>query len=429
MLSAREVAEAEAHERRRLVTAFAHGGDGRQVDPPRTRRQLVAGVALALLLVAGAAALDLVRPAQPADWTGRGLVVVAETGARYIVLEDGARPRPLVNLASALLLLGGPDVPAVVPEAEIASRGVGPPVGLRGAPEVLPAAAELDPPRWAVCPWSAGEVHRPRRPSDDGAPAVTRRGLVARDPGGRLHLLTSSPDGSARRFPFDDADLIHRTALRGARPVPVSSRWLALVPPGPPLRASTLRLPGVGDPPAYADTMNPAAGWAVGDVVVLDGQHYLLGRRVPHLLTRFAAAVHELTTGRPARPVDGLGVTAHSIPRLASWPERFPAPVDDGGACVVLEASDRPAVRLVTPPSESTTAGQALVRGADGTWVLDTAGWRHRVAGSQELGALGYEDVEPAEVPRAWLELFPCGSELSTAAAASGRGRPACRDP
>jgi hypothetical protein len=62
MASARQLAEAQAHTRRRLERAFVTGAPpGRTTEPPSTGRALLAGLALAVLLLAGAAVLSVLR--------------------------------------------------------------------------------------------------------------------------------------------------------------------------------------------------------------------------------------------------------------------------------------------------------------------------------------------------------------------------------
>jgi len=52
--TARQLAEAQAYARRRLVTAFVTGRSPERVgEPPRSGRPLLAGVAVAVLVLAG----------------------------------------------------------------------------------------------------------------------------------------------------------------------------------------------------------------------------------------------------------------------------------------------------------------------------------------------------------------------------------------
>ena len=55
MLTSQQLAEARAHERRRIVTAFVSGSVPEQVAaPPSAGRSLLAGVGVAVLVAAGA---------------------------------------------------------------------------------------------------------------------------------------------------------------------------------------------------------------------------------------------------------------------------------------------------------------------------------------------------------------------------------------
>ena len=79
MATGRDLAEAHSFGRRRLVTAFVSGrSGGSAVEPSRPGRTLVCGLALAVLLVAGAGAIaGLLSPKDPAGWTDPGLVIFA----------------------------------------------------------------------------------------------------------------------------------------------------------------------------------------------------------------------------------------------------------------------------------------------------------------------------------------------------------------
>ena len=69
MSTKRDLVEAHAFSRRRLVTAFVSGAPGgREVEPNRPGRAIIGGVALAILLVAGAAIAGVFSPRTPANW-------------------------------------------------------------------------------------------------------------------------------------------------------------------------------------------------------------------------------------------------------------------------------------------------------------------------------------------------------------------------
>jgi hypothetical protein len=68
MATDKDLVDAYAFSRRRLVTAFVSGApDGREVPPARPGRTLVGGLALAVLLVAGAAIVSVLAPRTDED--------------------------------------------------------------------------------------------------------------------------------------------------------------------------------------------------------------------------------------------------------------------------------------------------------------------------------------------------------------------------
>jgi len=63
MATSKHLLEAHRFNRRRLVAAFLSGTPGsREVEPPRPARTVVAGLVLAVLVVAGAAIAGILLP-------------------------------------------------------------------------------------------------------------------------------------------------------------------------------------------------------------------------------------------------------------------------------------------------------------------------------------------------------------------------------
>ena len=80
MATKKDLVEAHAFSRRRLVTAFLSGAPGgREVEPSRPGRTIVGGIALSVLLVAGAAIASVLAARTPADWQQEGIVVTQGT--------------------------------------------------------------------------------------------------------------------------------------------------------------------------------------------------------------------------------------------------------------------------------------------------------------------------------------------------------------
>ena len=69
MATKKDLVEAHAFSRRRLVTAFVSGAPGgREVEPVKPGRVLIGGVALSVLLLAGAAIAGFLLGRPPAQW-------------------------------------------------------------------------------------------------------------------------------------------------------------------------------------------------------------------------------------------------------------------------------------------------------------------------------------------------------------------------
>jgi len=70
MTTRRDLVEAYSFNRRRLVTAFISGAPGgREIEPARPGRTIVWGLALAVLVVAGAAIVRTLSPSLPEEWS------------------------------------------------------------------------------------------------------------------------------------------------------------------------------------------------------------------------------------------------------------------------------------------------------------------------------------------------------------------------
>ena len=106
----KDLVEAHSFSRRRLVTAFVCGAPGgREVEPVRPGRVLIGGIALSVLLLAGAAIAGFLVGRPNSAWLENGSFVISkETGERYVVLRGGDDPllQRVPNYLSAQLLLG-----------------------------------------------------------------------------------------------------------------------------------------------------------------------------------------------------------------------------------------------------------------------------------------------------------------------------------
>ena len=128
----------------------------------------LAGLMVAALALAAVGVYGLLRPADDGSWRdGAAVVVERESGARFVYV-DGVL-HPVLNYSSALLILGS-DAPrtALVRRASLAGVPRGVPLGIPGAPDLLPAARDLvsnrgrcararPQPAWNRYCWSGGD--------------------------------------------------------------------------------------------------------------------------------------------------------------------------------------------------------------------------------------------------------------------------------
>jgi len=93
MATRRDLVEAQAFSRRRLVTAFVSGAPGgREVEAARPGRTIVGGAVLAVLLLAGEVAGSVLAGRTAADRDHPGLVISQERGQPYAITHRGLQP-------------------------------------------------------------------------------------------------------------------------------------------------------------------------------------------------------------------------------------------------------------------------------------------------------------------------------------------------
>lgn len=454
MATKKDLVEAYSFSRRRLVTAFVSGAPGgREVEPARPGRMIVGGIALAVLLVAGAAVAGALTKRPTVDWDSPGLVT-DDHGALYVILDEEQSQgqeqlRPVINVTSAQLILGADVKTKSVPDDVLADREKGPSIGILDAPPTVPGAGDLLNSGWVSCTATGKGVQTEVRPGPS-VEATPDLGFVVRgEPSGKRYLIAQAevPGHPERaysyRAPGDPDGLYADLNLEASDEIVVPDAWLGLFPTGGPLTAEGLGLEGWGEPvsrPGYT----PAR---VGDYYERSGQFYAVSKDGFVQLSPFALAVLRNTPlgNRKPRPIEAAGAeqgfaTVAAPYEASSWPEEL---VADGSArrtdtvCGVLETGEgeEPAVRLATFPQGSAMLGDvdagesnvaveagygAVVRSADwdtssgGTvHLIDDAGRSYSIAGTTEVERLGYRGVPEVVVPSTWLQLFRPGPELS----------------
>ncbi|PVG82372.1 hypothetical protein DDE18_12895 [Nocardioides gansuensis] len=454
MATKKDLVEAHTFSRRRLVTAFVSGAPGgREVEPTRPGRVLIGGVAISVLLLAGAAIAGFLLGRPNSQWLEKGSFVISkDTGEQYVVLNT--EPDPVIqrvpNYLSAQLLLGDAELtPFTVRDKYIRKVTLGPDLGIEGAPAGLPAADELVQGGWTACtaPEQGIKVTVTREPE------VTelRFSSFLVESGGKHWLIAASPgvDVGAHRFemPPDStdadtfADRLGFSALEAA-PV-VAEDWLNLFPAGPPLTLDAFGLTSVGEPVNYPESESDLKGLETGDLVrTHSGNFYLLGSDGPQLLSEFAAQLYDAVGGRPVQELPGdLHVERAPEEFPSEWPSRLPEPAGTGDLCAVLYPSEDAGSRVVLADSAEGRAspddisrnehevvvepsgGAYVEAGADeasteGTaYVIDAKGAKYPLVGPLVADYIGYGEATPTVVPSSWMRFFEDGVTLSLNAA------------
>ncbi|MFJ4842026.1 type VII secretion protein EccB [Streptomyces sp. NPDC088746] len=468
MQSRRDQVQAHMFVMGRLTSGMLRGDPDAPESPQgRTNRGIALGIVIAVLLSAGAFVFGLLKPGTTDSWKAAGtLVVDKDTGSRYLYLDG--RLRPVRNYASARLLAGAEMKTAQVGGASLRGTPHGTPVGIAGAPDVLPAAGDLETGAWQVCSGSA-----------TGSAATTL--AVGAGTGGQglpadQGLLVSGPDGAdhlvwrGSKLRLDRAGGAPEALGYASTPrLRVSAAFLNALPSAPGLEP--VEVAGRGG-------KGPVLGGRetrIGEVFRITvpgaaGRYHLLTEEglVPLTATGAALVLGDPDTrkkvydGRSATAAD-LGADAladHRAPSGAAageLPESPPEAVllEEGRTlCVRIQAGDsgtRVSVVLTSQgalgtaaqaPAEGLTpacvrvgritvppGGGALVHalGAGGgevggtVYLVTDTGMKYRVGTEEAAEALGYTASAAEGLPAPLLAMLPTGPDLTPEAATTGR--------
>lgn len=460
MPSRRDQVEAYSFAAGRLRSALVRAEPDAPRPPlRRTPIGLIIGAVLALLALGGVAMLALLRPASSPGWQQPGtLIIEKETGNRFLLTEG--RLHPVLNYASARLLLPRKFQTAAVSARDLAGIPHGGRVGIEGAPDLLPARPGGR--TWLVCATSTTAADGRTTPHltvrlDQPMGTALGAALVS-GPDAGLYILHNG-----RRLKVTASWVIRALGYAAVPPVPVTSSWLDTVPAGPDLASITVTGRGSAGP----------GGARVGQVAssTLPGQptQYFLvlaGGLVPLNETVVALILGDPQTraayGNDAVrtvPVDLATATVLPVPAWAQLPVLPPAvslwagrvlclrldttvetatapsatpstdPATDGSSLVVLPAADADAPPIREPNTQAgpkvadgfaaPPSGGALVRtrpapGAAGVglYLVVETGVKYPLADDAAATALGFAPAAAVPVPATLLALLPTGPTL-----------------
>ncbi|MCW4351866.1 type VII secretion protein EccB [Hoyosella sp. YIM 151337] len=374
---------------RRMEHALVRRDARMLADPLRSQnRALAVGLVLAMVGIGGAGILALLKPQ---DKVKDSVIAVGrDSGAMFVRVDDTFHP--VLNLASARLILQDPAEPSIVSEDDLAKYPRGPLLGIPGAPQTL-RVDESDGSAWTVCD-TIGDS--PRTAVVVGAPA-----------GGQARALTRSQamlvrrdsqdyfvyNGARSRIDLSDLAVVRALGLEGLRPNMVSAGLLNAIPEAPPITPPVIQASGEASPFLSGRKVGTVVRVVQADRV----QHYVVlrdgvqpvGEAVADLI-RFADS---LGAGEiPVVPPDalknvpaGAGLPVQTYPRSA--PEVVDAPViclswqpDEGGRVSVLAgagvpvpAGSRMVARVSPTAAEEGLADDVYVAPGGGRFVHPVA--------------------------------------------------------
>jgi len=476
MATKKDLVEAYSFSRRRLVTAFVSGAPGgREVEPARPGRTIIGGVALAVLLMAGAAIAGVFDPKTSIDFKEPAFIIAKDKGSIYVIIEPqpgDTEPtlRPITNVTSAQLIIG-PDIePVQVPLDEINENPTGPTIGILDAPATVPDESSLIQSGWTAC-TGTGLGIKTHVSTERQVTLTPEAGFVVKRKD-EFYLIAEQPATATRParaysylLPANDSLNDDLGVALADDAIEVPEQWLALFDSGGSLNAEGLNLERGGSRPRFSGNEELPPDTRIGDYYTdLNGRPTVITKDGPATFSEFALQVLVNTEFKGRLPKEleiasDAGLTSVKAPYEqvdAHWPESTLSEAD-GELCAQLRAEPdgRPGALLALAPTDEASAEdvddpitkEAAVDSGAGAYVMsggwgesadsaepyliDERGRGYPLAGPETAAKLGYEDEDWVLVPDSWVELFGEGVELSEDAAlcppTTEEGQETCR--
>ncbi len=479
MWARRDQIQAYQFLRRRTVSAILVGDANHAESPSRlVVASLVTGTIVMVLLLAGFGIYGLLRPGASTKWQVEGAIIQEkESGARFVTDAAGAL-HPVLNYASARLIVGGSGELVRVSSKSLADATRGLTVGIPDAPDSLPSTSELVPSSWTSCSsvsGTAGPAEEPEVVAIIGDPPVSQASQVSLSDGKAVIVRSSETtyvlwDGL--RFRVRGADPRPVLTSLGFAEVPivdVADAWLRAIPVGPDLEPPDV--PGRGEPSETVGVAAPRQGQVfVESVAGSDQELYFV--LLEDGLAPISTVQARLLLGDPAsaraypraqvvpRPItpaeraqaDESSADLGESGYPSAAPDALRFPTDGDVALCATPAGFRDGVPYFTltlgvqAPITSSTQAIAPVQAADSSALADYVlidagagalvqsvpseavsdgplylvtdqGVRFPIPDAESRKALGYESVKASRVPQTLVELLPLGPALDQAAA------------
>ncbi|MEH0581028.1 MULTISPECIES: type VII secretion protein EccB [Streptomyces] len=418
----------------RLVSALLAGDPG-PVEAPMRRGNLGMqfGALVAVLLAAGFAVYGLISPGPSTAWRDPGSIIVEkETGNRYVYRDR--QLYPMANYASALLVVGARAKAVSVSRDSLADVRRGPQLGILGAPDDVPLAADLLSGDSSVClpPGSTGTLVD-LAPAGRATPVPRNRRVLLSGPDRTTYILWGG-----RAFKVRSHSELVALGLVARKTVPVSSAWLAQVPSGGTLAAPHIPGAGSAGPPVAG---GPAKVGQLFETTAAGAQELYVLRSeglVPVNRTGFAllGAVPGATAPKHVSPADIAAQVESDRSLLTAVPDLLtgsPFEPGDTALCVLQKAGSSEGGSVVTepigagprpsglfvPPTKGllVKARSAQQPATPRLYLITDSGTKYPLADSDAVAALGYGGAPVRTLPRQLLDLAPTGPTLGTTAA------------
>jgi type VII secretion protein EccB len=437
MATKKDLIEAQGFSRRRLLSAFTSGAPGgKELEPAAPLRAVLAGVVLSAMIILAGVFYGLLRPGLPTGWENNTLVLVKDSGARYITIDSVLYP--VINTASARLLMPSGKFSVITTDRDtLDGIEIGPTIGILGGPDDIPAPRALINDGWAACVTPDGGTTL-SLPSNRLVTPVTEASVVELDD--RLYVIA----GNLRyEVAANDADAVLRSVgLNAGSAVPVDSRWLNLFDEGTPL--APLVVSNAGDTLSGTEltigaVLHPEGATADTRYLVTDAGDLAQ-------LTPLAYQLYLLGSGaflggeRDVSPAQVAALSSADQAGGIDWPTEPLVSVDrDVASCAVLQHDDagQPQTSFATLVDQDdlgeagvdvSVGGGALIRvggssasDAGLVYLVDESGTAYPVPGADAdiIGRLGYDLDDVDLVPGSWLQFLAAGPELTEGAAGS----------
>lgn len=426
MASRRDELNAYTFAKRRTLASFLQPSpSGSEEDAPKPLRAVVPGVIVGVVVLAVFGAIGLFSPTAPKGWDepGAHVIVASDSTTRYVVLKTEGKKQlhPVLNMASAKLLLDPDNDSVITVKEKVLDRGEPPhgaTIGIPYAPDRLPSPEEAEAAkRWAVCerPGAGG------RAIQKAAFVLAEKEWSRTEGSGRLTggelMYVVGPDGTSpyvvdsrgSAYPLADPadkELLKALDTQGRAPQRVSQEWLDTLHQGDPI--SVPEIPGTPGAEAGAAealrqydkvgmVIKAYDGRRMQYYVVLPGEVARISEFTATLLLNSGDLVGVGQAGEAQQVSPGAVVDSTDFEGERNWPSYRPKTVNDGTTaasghntvCNVLRSVDAKNGRTTLSTWVGTDFPAQLPTGSSSAYVTPGSGQLYRQFQGTETDAGG----------------------------------------